>query len=222
VTPGELGLIDMLETVEEFGSASLELIAWEFDVAFDTLRPLWRHAVDEHLIQPAGENEVGERNYRLATLARTWLATERDPMLREVVVCLGCATLRRAQEPICPSCSPDAWGAPPATVAGLLARLSDRAVETAPTPRASRRQAPERALLMYARAFDRRVRDGAAPPTRTTLMRARIRELERERGRDAFCVLIARRLVFGEDPPQARPALKAVHPADAPNGPQVR
>jgi hypothetical protein len=52
-------------------------------------------------------------------------------------------------------------------------------------------------------------------------MRARIRELERERGRDAFCVLIARRLVFGEDPPHARPALQAVPPAGAPKLPLV-
>jgi hypothetical protein len=201
VAVGELRLSEMLEAVEEFGSASLELIAWEFDIPEDVLRPMWLHAIAEYLLQPAGENESGEPDFCLATLAHTWLATAPETSRRAVAVCLQCGRLRKVQEVACERCArrgTSIIGAPPPdSVVGILERLSDRAAATA----SGRDRSQERALLTYARAFERRgpASDQGAT-ARLSMLRARIRELERTRGKDAFCAVVARRLAFGDEP----------------------
>jgi hypothetical protein len=50
----DVGLDDVLETVQEFGAASLELVAWEFCLAADALEGVWRQAVQRGLISPVG------------------------------------------------------------------------------------------------------------------------------------------------------------------------
>jgi diguanylate cyclase (GGDEF)-like protein/PAS domain S-box-containing protein len=49
-----IGLTDVLETTEEFGEASLALMAWEFTVPEQDIAPAWRYAIDEGLLEAAG------------------------------------------------------------------------------------------------------------------------------------------------------------------------
>lgn len=44
-------LVDVLDTVAEFRSASVELVAWEFDVPVSAIERPWRIAVDSALLQ---------------------------------------------------------------------------------------------------------------------------------------------------------------------------
>jgi len=60
-------LPELLETISEFGSASLELVAWELSLPENALWPAWRQAIGEHLIEPAGVcDQTDEQPYRLA------------------------------------------------------------------------------------------------------------------------------------------------------------
>jgi hypothetical protein len=62
-----VSLEDVLETVEEFGSASLDLIAWEFSVPVAELTELWDHAVGAGLLRPVGSSQgTGEQMYAIA------------------------------------------------------------------------------------------------------------------------------------------------------------
>lgn len=59
---------DILETVEEFGSASLDLIAWEFSVPVADLAELWDQAVGAGWLRPVGTSQgAGEQMYAIAT-----------------------------------------------------------------------------------------------------------------------------------------------------------
>ena len=63
-----VSLEDVLETVEEFGSASLDLIAWEFSVQVEALAGLWGHAVEAGMLHPVGTSDsAGEQMYAVAT-----------------------------------------------------------------------------------------------------------------------------------------------------------
>ena len=63
-----VSLEDVLETVEEFGSASLGLIAWEFSVPVTDLVELWDQAVGAGLLRPVGSRDgAGEQMYATAT-----------------------------------------------------------------------------------------------------------------------------------------------------------
>jgi hypothetical protein len=63
-----VSLEDVLETVEEFGSASLDLIAWEFSVPVAELAELWDQAVGAGLLRLAGSRDgAGEQMYARAT-----------------------------------------------------------------------------------------------------------------------------------------------------------
>jgi hypothetical protein len=62
-----VSLEDVLQTVEEFGSASLDLIAWEFSVPVADLSELWDQAVGAGLLRPVGICEgAGEQMYVIA------------------------------------------------------------------------------------------------------------------------------------------------------------
>jgi hypothetical protein len=63
-----VSLEDVLETVEEFGSASLDLIAWEFSVPAAELAAVWDQAVGEGLLRLVGSLKgAGEQMYAIAT-----------------------------------------------------------------------------------------------------------------------------------------------------------
>jgi DNA-binding PadR family transcriptional regulator len=74
---GELQLFDLLETVEEFGRASLELIAWEFSYEAADVRPIWRDLVDQRLLAFVEQDESGEQMYELTALGAERLAALR-------------------------------------------------------------------------------------------------------------------------------------------------
>jgi hypothetical protein len=66
-----VSLDDVLETVEEFGSASLDLIAWEFSVPVAELTELWDQVVGAGLLRPVGSSQgTGEQMYAIATPGR--------------------------------------------------------------------------------------------------------------------------------------------------------
>jgi hypothetical protein len=57
---------ELLETIGEFGSASLALVAWDFWLSEEQLSPLWMKAARSGLIQPAGRcPETSEPIYSL-------------------------------------------------------------------------------------------------------------------------------------------------------------
>jgi DNA-binding PadR family transcriptional regulator len=66
----KIDLLDALETVEEFGSSSLELLAWEFSMEPADLWPLWRDAVAEQLLERVEVDPAGEEIYRLTALGQ--------------------------------------------------------------------------------------------------------------------------------------------------------
>jgi hypothetical protein len=69
----ELKLIDVLETMNEFGRASVELVAWEFSLDPVDLWPMWRDAVAEHLLEFAEDDKAGEEIYLLTAHGREHL-----------------------------------------------------------------------------------------------------------------------------------------------------
>lgn len=54
VTLDEIGVDEIVETVKEFGVASLELVAWEFSVSEEAVAAAWNRAVRKQLIRPVG------------------------------------------------------------------------------------------------------------------------------------------------------------------------
>ncbi len=69
-------LDEILETVAEFGAASLGLVAWELSLPEEELAPAWAHAVSTGLLRPAGAGihaaatSTWETPYTLATEVR--------------------------------------------------------------------------------------------------------------------------------------------------------
>ena len=69
--PNSACLDDVLETIREFGSASLGLVAWELCLPEQELRPLWQRALREGLIRPAESSpETSEPMFSLAAPAK--------------------------------------------------------------------------------------------------------------------------------------------------------
>jgi hypothetical protein len=67
-------LVDILETIAEFRSASIELLAWEFDVATPACTRSWREAIDARLLQSTGHcPQTGEAMYALTRKGAMWL-----------------------------------------------------------------------------------------------------------------------------------------------------
>lgn len=60
-------LDDVISTIREFETASVELIAWEYYTTVEALELTWREAIDRRLITPAGLCwQTGERLYAIA------------------------------------------------------------------------------------------------------------------------------------------------------------
>jgi len=60
-------LPEILDTIHEFGTASLELVAWELSLSEAVLQPAWYQAVERRLIESAGLNPgTDEQMYRLS------------------------------------------------------------------------------------------------------------------------------------------------------------
>jgi hypothetical protein len=58
-----------LETVAEFGEASVGLVAWDLCVSEDELGIVWDRAIEERLIELVGRCEqTGETMYRVMPL----------------------------------------------------------------------------------------------------------------------------------------------------------
>jgi hypothetical protein len=71
VCDGAITLEEILETVREFGSASLGLVAWEFSLDDSELIGVWDLAVGEGLLRLVGHSQgTGEQMYALATPGR--------------------------------------------------------------------------------------------------------------------------------------------------------
>jgi hypothetical protein len=61
-----VALTDLLGAIQEFGTASVELIAWEFCTTVEALEPTWQDAIDRDLIESTGLCcQTGETMYGL-------------------------------------------------------------------------------------------------------------------------------------------------------------
>ena len=66
-------LEEILDTVQEFGAASLGLVAWELSLPEEELAPAWAHAIRTGLLRPVGAGmhapagDEPEATYMLAT-----------------------------------------------------------------------------------------------------------------------------------------------------------
>jgi hypothetical protein len=64
-------LAELIETLEEFGTASLELVAWELSLDKDQLVSAKRQAIAQGLIEVAGRDPGSdEETYRLVRRGR--------------------------------------------------------------------------------------------------------------------------------------------------------
>ena len=64
--PAPITLLMVIDTLREFGAASLELVAWELDVPESTIQPHWELLMALGVITLAGRcPEYGERMYEL-------------------------------------------------------------------------------------------------------------------------------------------------------------
>jgi hypothetical protein len=62
-----VGLEDVVETVREFGVASIELVAWELSLPTSSIDPSWTRAVERRLITEVGSDPgTGESMFTLA------------------------------------------------------------------------------------------------------------------------------------------------------------
>jgi hypothetical protein len=65
-------LMAVMRDFDEFGGASLELVAWELGEPASRIEPSWSKLVAEGLIEPAGVDSVfGEPLWRLAAKIET-------------------------------------------------------------------------------------------------------------------------------------------------------
>jgi hypothetical protein len=71
---GRFDLGALLEAVDEFGSASLGLLAWEFELAEAVIEPAWQLALEERLLRPVAHHPpTGEPMYTLTLRGRARL-----------------------------------------------------------------------------------------------------------------------------------------------------
>jgi hypothetical protein len=64
-------VLDVLADFDEFGGASLELIAWELDVDESAVSAAWSQAIDDCLLEPFGTDHVlAEKMWRLSDRGR--------------------------------------------------------------------------------------------------------------------------------------------------------
>ncbi|MDQ6607657.1 MAG: hypothetical protein M3Z06_14065 [Actinomycetota bacterium] len=67
-------LEDVLEAVDDFGSASFGLIAWELLTSEETLAPVWRQAIEQRMLRATGGTDLEESTYQLTLTGRTRLS----------------------------------------------------------------------------------------------------------------------------------------------------
>jgi hypothetical protein len=68
---GARWLPELLETLGDFGTASLELVAWELSLSEDELAEAKRQAISNGMIEVAGRDPGSdEETYRLTRAAR--------------------------------------------------------------------------------------------------------------------------------------------------------
>lgn len=70
-----------LEAVDEFGSASFGLVAWELLTNEEMISPMWHQAIGQSMLRATGASDLGEPTYRLTLAGRTRL---RDLRARSV------------------------------------------------------------------------------------------------------------------------------------------
>jgi hypothetical protein len=62
-----IDLDEVVQTVREFGAASLELVAWEFSLPETAVAGAWNRAIRKQLIRPVGPcPETGEGMFAIA------------------------------------------------------------------------------------------------------------------------------------------------------------
>lgn len=67
---------EIVNTVAEFGSASLGLVAWELCLAEEQLRDAWEQTLDRGWLEPTGpDGETGEEMFRLVAPRRQRILT---------------------------------------------------------------------------------------------------------------------------------------------------
>ncbi len=75
-------LEDVLEAVDDFGSASFGLIAWELLTNEETLAPIWRQAIEQRMLRATGATDLDEPTYQLTLGGRTRLSELRKRSAR--------------------------------------------------------------------------------------------------------------------------------------------
>ncbi len=83
-------LVEILGTIDEFGSASLGLVAWELSLDEGEIEPAWEEALRTGLIErthtcPATHEEM----YSLAGRERSWLDRPAPPRAARVLAASG-------------------------------------------------------------------------------------------------------------------------------------
>lgn len=73
---------DVLETVDDFGTASFGLIAWELLTSEETLAPIWRQAIEDRMLRATGATDLDEPTYQLTLAGRTRLSEMRKRSAR--------------------------------------------------------------------------------------------------------------------------------------------
>jgi DNA-binding PadR family transcriptional regulator len=64
-------VLDVLADFDQFGGASLELVAWELDVDESAVSAAWSQAIDDGLLEQSGTDHVlGEKMWRLSDKGR--------------------------------------------------------------------------------------------------------------------------------------------------------
>ncbi len=74
----ERTLEDVLEAVDDFGSASFGLIAWELLTNEERLAPIWRQAIQQRMLRATGATDLDEPTYHLTPAGRTRLSELRE------------------------------------------------------------------------------------------------------------------------------------------------
>jgi hypothetical protein len=77
-------LEDVLEAVDDFGTASFGLIAWELLSSEELVAPIWRLALDQHMLRATGASDLDEPTYQLTLVGRMRLRELRQRSARRL------------------------------------------------------------------------------------------------------------------------------------------
>lgn len=98
--PGQPDVFDVLETIEQFGVGSRELVAWTHVVEAERIESAWHKAHRAGLIAAVDTADERSSLSRLTPLARARLDRARGDG-DGVLLCLACGRLRARREPTC-------------------------------------------------------------------------------------------------------------------------